>query len=276
MGNDGERERERLREIGVRAFRQVFDEPTVEQALEVLGEYRDRPGVAGFQWGHTVGYDVGVTLVLWNAIKWKFDRQVADAVSSLFADILDTGCVLDVMAVVVKVDRPYDLRDAALARLARSMDRPPEVPEPVLRLRKAFQAAQRAADEKGGTAAGPAEDILPGPYRQARRGWIRGMLAGYREGMHDTLRRIINERFGEWITLAASIVLDERIDRAKAGVLASVLLDVSDPLGVLYWTEEIASMDPNELRQLTSHGPPSGDDPVPWPWPPRRPPATDN
>ena len=122
MGKDGERERERLREIGVRAFRQVFDEPTVEQALEVLGEYRDRPGVAGFQWGHTVGYDVGVTLVLWNAIKWKFDRQVADAVSSLFADILDTGCVLDVMAVVVKVDRPYDLRDAALARLARSMD----------------------------------------------------------------------------------------------------------------------------------------------------------
>ena len=55
MGNDGERERERLREIGVRAFRQVFDEPTVEQALEVLGEYRDRPGVAGFPMGSRRG-----------------------------------------------------------------------------------------------------------------------------------------------------------------------------------------------------------------------------
>ena len=53
-------------------------------------------------------------------------------------------------------------------------------------------------------------------------------------------------------------------------------MEVTEPMGVIYWTEEVAAMDPDELRRLTSHGPPSGDDPVPWPWPPRRPPATDN
>ena len=219
MGNDGERERERLREIGVRAFRQVFDEPTVEQALEVLGEYRDRPGVAGFQWGHTVGYDAGVTLVLWNAIRWKFDRQVADAVSSLFADILDTGCVLDVMAVLVKVDRPYDLRDAALARLARAMARPEVVPEPIPQLRKAFRDAQHAAETGSALAGVPTEGILPEPFPGAFQGWIRGILEGHHDGMHDALGRIIHERFGEWMALAASVVLDERIGQVKAGVL---------------------------------------------------------
>ena len=276
MGNQSHRERERLQEIGVRAFRAAFDEVSPEGLEEMLGTDPDRTVAEGVEWGYTVGYDAGAALVFWSAVKWKFDRRVADAVTSLLANTLDPGCMLDVMAAVVKVDGPYDLRDAALARLARAMDRSPEVPEPVLRLRKAFQAAQRAADVKGGPSGYPAGDLPPGPYTEALRGWIRGMLTGHREGMHDTLRRIINERFGEWMTLAASLVLDERIDRARAGVLASVLLDVSDALGVLYWTEEIASMDANELRQLTSQGPPSGDDPVPWPWPPRQPPATDN
>ena len=277
MGNDGERERERLREIGVRAFRQVFAEPTVEQALEVLGEYRDRPGVAGFQWGHAVGYDAGVTLVLWNAIRWKFDRQVADAVSSLFADILDTGCVLDVMAVLVKVDRPYDLRDAALARLARSMARPEVVPEPIPQLRKAFRDAQHAAETGSALAGVPTEGILPEPFANAFRGWIRGILEGHHDGMHDALGRTIHERFGEWMALAVSVVLDERIGQVKAGVLAGILMEVTEPMGVIYWTEEVAAMDPDELRRHTSAGPPPfSNDPVPWPWPPRGAPAGDN
>ncbi|MYC72969.1 MAG: hypothetical protein F4X17_19890 [Gemmatimonadetes bacterium] len=58
-------------------------------------------------------------------------------------------------------------------------------------------------------------------------------------------------------------MLDERIDGPKAGVLATVMLEVNDPLGVLYWTEEVASMGPEELRQVASQAPPSGDDPSP-------------
>lgn len=280
MGNQSQGEPERLREAGVRAFRAVFDDATPEGLEEVLGTDPDRAAEAGNEWGYTVGYGAGAAPVLWSAIKWKFDRRIADAVTSLLAETLDPGCVPDVMAAAVKVDRPYDLRDAALARLARAMDRPEAVPEPVPRLLSAFQAAQRAVDATDDPPGYPypaaAEDAFPGPYSAARQGWILGVLTGHREGMLDTLRRIIHERFGEWMALAAAIVLDERIDGPKAGVLATVLLEVTDPLGVLYWTEEVASMEPEELRQVASQRPPSGDDPVPWPWPPRRPPAADN
>ena len=207
------------------------------------------------------------------------DQRIADAVASLIANTPDPGCVPDVMAAAVKVDRPYDLRDAVLARLARVMDRPEDVPEPLLQLQRAFQAAQRAVDAKGGAAGDPdppANPFVGRYYTETLRAWIGGLLAGHREGMLDMLRCIIQERFGEWMTLAASIVLDERIDGPRAGVLASVLLEVSDPMGVLSWTEEVASMGDEELRQIASQGPPSGDDPVPWPWPPRGPPSADN
>ena len=279
MGNQSHRERERLQEIGERAFRAVFDDAAPEKLEEVLGTDRDLAVEEGNEWGYTVGYDVGAVRVFWSAIQWKFDRRIADAVSSLIANTPDPGCVPDVMAAAVKIDRPYDLRDAVLARLARAMDRPEDVPEPVLQLQRAFQAVQGAVDAKGGAAGDPdrpANAFVGRYYTETLRGWIGGLLAGHREGMLDTLRRIIHERFGEWMTLAASIVLDERIDGPRAGVLASVLLDVSDPLGVLYWTEEIASMEDEELRQAASQGPPSGDDPVHWPWPPRRPPSADN
>ncbi len=279
MGDQPYREAERLRAISVRAFRAAFDEATPRQLEEVLGTDTERASETGNDWGFAVGYDAGAALVFWSAVTWKFDRQIADAVTSLLANAPDPACVPDVMAAAVRVDKPYDLRDAALARLGRAMAGSREVPEPVVRLQSAFQAAQRAADVKGraaGRRAVPVDDSPPGPYREALRGWIRGVLEGHQEGTHDTLRRIIHERFGDWMTMAASLMLDERIDGPRAGVLATVLLDINQPLGVLYWTEEIASMKPEELRQVTSQRPPSRDDPVPWPWPPRRPPAADD
>lgn len=194
MGDDMQRERERLRRIGARAFREVFDEEGPEQLEKALGLDRRDPVTAGFDWGVAVGHDAGVALVFRSAVKWKFDRQVADAVSSLFADILDPDCLLDVTAALVKVERPHDLRDAALARIAHAMDGPPPAPEPVLRLRKAFRAAQRAPGPRSEPSEDPAGGIPPGPCREACEGWILGILAGYRTGKDDGLGRIVASR----------------------------------------------------------------------------------
>lgn len=195
MGDDLQRERERLRRIGARAFREVLDEDGPEQLEQALGLDGKDPVATGFDWGLAVGRDAGVALVFRSAVKWKFDRHIADAVSSLFADILDPDCLLDVMAALERVEKPSDLRDAALVRLSRAMNGPPPAPDPVLRLRRAFRATQRAPDLHGEPSADPAGGIIPpGPCREACEGWILGLLAGYRTGKDEGLGRIVASR----------------------------------------------------------------------------------
>lgn len=195
MGDDVRLERERLRRIGARAFREVFDEDGPEQLGMALGVNRRDPVTAGFDWGLAVGRDAGVALVLRSAVKWKFDRHAADEVTSLFADVLDPECLLDVVAALAKAEKPSDLRDAALARLAQAMNGPPPpAPDPVPRLRKAFRAAQQAPDPHSESSADPTGGIPPGPCKEACEGWILGILAGYRTGKDDGLGRIVASR----------------------------------------------------------------------------------
>lgn len=197
MGDDVRLERERLRRIGTRAFREVFEfgEDGPEQLEKALAVDRKDPVTAGFDWGLAVGRDAGVALVFRSAVKWKFDRHAADEVTSLFADVLDPECLLDVVAALARAEKPSDLRNAALARLAHAMNGPPPpAPDPVLRLRKAFRAAQQAPDPHGEPSADPTGDIPPGPCKEAYDGWILGILAGYRTGKDDGLGRIVASR----------------------------------------------------------------------------------
>ncbi|MYC72970.1 MAG: hypothetical protein F4X17_19895 [Gemmatimonadetes bacterium] len=59
------------------------------------------PDVAGGRWRTS-------RLEFWSAIKCKFDRRIAD-VSALLAGTLDLAGVPDVVAALIKVDRPSGL-----------------------------------------------------------------------------------------------------------------------------------------------------------------------
>lgn len=249
-------ERQWLAPIGLLAFEEVFKSDPREGLEEPFNLDRGDPAVTGAQWAEGVTRDASVGFVLSAATRWKFGRPVADAVESLFHDIVDPDCILDVILALIDADSPDELRDAAMERLGQAMDRPAPVPEPIPRLRRAFRAAQHAVSAEEGPSRqddpAPPLSVSPAIYQDALDGWILGTRVGYRLGLQEALAKIIESRFGEQVKAQASELLHECGDPVKAGMLSAMMLDVTSPAGVYYWCREIASMGPEELKDFVS------------------------
>ena len=265
-------ERQWLAPIGLLAFEEVFESDPREGVEEPFNLDRGDPAVTGAQWAEGVTRAASVGFVLSTATRWKFGETIADAMELLFRDIVDPDCILDVIPALIDADNSDELRDAAIDRFVEAMARPVPVPEPIPRLRKAFRAAQHAVSAEEGPSRqddpAPPLSVSPAIYQDALDGWILGTRVGYRLGLQEALAKTIESRFGEQVRAQASELLHECGDPVKAGMLSAMMLDVTSPAGVYYWCREIASMGPEELKDVVSPESIARDLVVALRWPP--------
>lgn len=264
-------EREWLAPIGLLSFQEVFRADPREGLEAPFGLGLGDPALLGSDWALKVALGAGVGHVFSSATTWRFGQSFADSVDALFVDGLDPKCILRVMPALITAKRPDELRDAAKERIKWAMDHPEPLPEPIPRLRKAFQAAQLFMS--GEEPPSPQKDpeprwsVAPGIFKDALEGWMLGVTVGYRIGLKKALAKIVELRFGKALREQAYERLFGCHDPVKAGMLSGVMLNIADPSDLLHWTRKISSLDPEELKRFVSLESLDTEPTVAWRWP---------
>ncbi len=245
-------------------FQEAYEE-TLREAMEKgLREDALEAQRHAYEAGRSEADPEGVKLVALNAIATRFSPLVAGFVSAELDKVRDSDTTRLVISMLIRYRPIHEFRSNSSVHIGREVMNQKWEYLRELELR-------RELDKEREKYTPTIFENLGELYEPARRGWARGVAAGYRDGAFSGLHHLIKEKFGEEPADAADEIVRKGFDYIKLGAFAGLMIETTAPAGVTYWAESIAEMNSEEIEappflpQMTS-------DPVSegtlgeWPW----------